>query len=260
MTNPISAMLTSLPLDLESAVRQAAALGFRHVDVVALDERPQSHLEALADAGVVVSCCPIGRGLAPGQTLDAPTLADRRAALETTERHIADAARLGATLAYLVPGMDASDAGLSHFGDACAHLAEFAGRRMVKLCVEHIPGRALSTAVATLAWLEQLAHPNLFLLMDVGHCLISGEDPAGVVRQAGARLGYVHFDDNDGAGDHHWPLLTGRLTEEDLQAVSGALVVAGYRGAVALELNPQNADPVSAMRDGKALLERQWPR
>jgi D-psicose/D-tagatose/L-ribulose 3-epimerase len=256
MTNPISAMLTSLPLEFELAVHQAAALGFRYVDVVAQVERPQTHLEALADAGVIVSCCPVGRGLAPGLALDAADVADRRTALSTMERHIADAARLGATHAYVVPGTDASNAGLARFADACAQLAEFAVQRMVKLCVEHVPGRALSSAAATLAWLEQLAHTNLFLLMDVGHCLISGEDAAGVVQQAGARFGYVHFDDNDGKGDVHWPLLAGRLKEEGLQAVCGALVVAGYRAAVALELNPQNADPVAALREGKALLER----
>src|SRR5690348_18242894 len=32
---PVAAMLTSLPLPFEAAVRRAAALGFRHVDVVA---------------------------------------------------------------------------------------------------------------------------------------------------------------------------------------------------------------------------------
>lgn len=256
MMNPISAMLTSLPLDFEPAVHQAAALGFRHVDVVAVDERPPSHLDALADAGVIVSCCPISRGLVATQTLDAPNLADRRAAVEAMERHIADAARLGATHAYVIPGMDATDAGLTRFADACTQLADVAARRMVRLCVEHIPGRALPTAAGTLAWLEHLAHPNLFLLLDVGHCLISGEDPAGVVRQAGARLGYVHFDDNDGVGDVHWPLLTGRLTEKVMQAVCSALTAAGYNAAAALELNAENADPVAALRDGKALLER----
>jgi sugar phosphate isomerase/epimerase len=256
MNYPISAMLSSLPLDFEPAVRQAAALGFRRADVVALDERPQAHLEALADVGLLVSCCPIGRGMLTNQTLDASSLADRRAALETMERHIADAARLGATHAYIIPGLDTSDAALARFADACVQLADFAARRMVKLCVEHVPGRALPSAAAALAWLDELAHPNLFLLVDIGHCLISGEDPAGVVRQAGARLGYVHFDDNDGAGDIHWPLLTGRLTEGALRQVIGALTVADYRGALALELNPQNADPIAALRDGKALLER----
>ena len=54
----VSAMLTSLPLDFSAALRQAAALGFTHVDIVALTDRPLEHLEALADSGLLVSCAP----------------------------------------------------------------------------------------------------------------------------------------------------------------------------------------------------------
>jgi sugar phosphate isomerase/epimerase len=257
MQSPISAMLTSLPLPFEAAVRQAAALGFQFVDVVALIDRPSAHVEALADAGVLVCCCPIGRDLPEAQhTLDATSLADRRAAVDTMKRQIADAARLGATHAYLIPGRDSSSDGLARFADSSAMLADFAAQRMVKLCVEHVPGRALATAAGTQQWLEQLDHSNLFLLMDVGHCSISCEDAAEMVTRAGARLGYVHFDDNDGVGDLHWPLLTGKLTEDSLRAILSAMSAAGYRGPLALELNPVNADPVAALRDGKDLLER----
>jgi sugar phosphate isomerase/epimerase len=251
---PLSVLLSSLPLDFVPAVRQAAALGFTHVDVVALAERPADHLEALADAGLLISCAAVGRGLPEGYTLDAESVATRREALNAMKRQVADAGRLGATCCYVVSGTDASAEGLARFAEACALLAEYAGQRMVRLCVEHIPGRALSTAAAALAWLEQTGHENLYLLLDVGHCLISGEDAAGVARRAGPRLGYVHLDDNDGVGDLHWPLLTGRLTGEQLQGVVRALSETGFRGGVALELNPGNADPVGALRDGMALL------
>lgn len=253
--NPVSAMLTSLPLGFEDAVAQAAALGFRHVDVVALTERPAAHLDALAEADVLVSCAAVGRGLPDGQALDASAVADRRAALHAMQLQIADAARLGATHAYLVPGLDGSPEGLARFAESCSLLADFAAGRMVRLCVEHVPGRALPSAAETLDWLERLDHPNLSLLLDVGHCLISGEDAATVVARAGNRLGYFHLDDNDGAGDLHWPLLTGRLTAEQLRDVLAALPAAGYRGALALELNSQNAAPTEALRQGKQLLE-----
>jgi sugar phosphate isomerase/epimerase len=249
-------MLTSLPLDFEAAVRQAADLGFRHVDVVALAERPAAHLEALAEAGVVVSCAAVGRGLPPGQALDAAAVEDRRAALEEVELQVADAARLGATGCYLVPGPDGSAPALRRFADACAHLGDFAARRMVRLCVEHVPGRGLPTAAAALDWLDGVGHDRLALLLDLGHCLITGEDAADVVRRAGPRLGYVHCDDNDGAGDLHWPLLSGRLTREGLRAALAALSEVGYRAPLALELSPANADPVGALRQGKELLEQ----
>jgi sugar phosphate isomerase/epimerase len=252
---PISALLTSLPLDFVPALRQTAALGFTHVDVVALAERPPEHLNALAESGLLVSCAALGRDLPKGQALDAADVELRRAAVETIKRHIADAARLGATVCYLVPGHDPSREALLRFADAGVLLADYAGSYRVKLCVEHIPGRALSTAREALVWLHGVGHVNLELLIDVGHCLISGQSPAGEIDQCGPCLGYVHFDDNDGVSDLHWPLLTGRLTEQQLRAVVVSLDLVNYRGALALELNPQNADPVSALSRGKALLE-----
>jgi D-psicose/D-tagatose/L-ribulose 3-epimerase len=143
-----------------------------------------------------------------------------------------------------------------YFAEGCALLAAYAAGCMVRLCVEHVPGRALPTAAVTLDWLERLGHPRLGLLLDVGHCLISNEDAAAVVRRAGDRLGYVHLDDNDGVGDLHWPLFTGHLTEQQLADTMRALQTIGYRGALALELNPANADPVAALRDGKRVMER----
>jgi sugar phosphate isomerase/epimerase len=252
----ISAMLTSLPLEFEPAVHQAVALGFSHVDVVAQVLRPQSHYEVLAETGLTVSCCSIGRELPDAQTLDALEITNRRAAVETMQRQLSDAALLGATHGYVVSGKDRSADGLARFAESCGALADFAAGRMVKLCVEHIPGRALPTAEATLDWLKQLAHPNLLLLLDVGHCLITSENAAELIHQAGNRLAYVHFDDNDGVGDLHWPLLTGKLTEMSLRATLEALSRAGYRGPLALELNPGNADPVSALRKGKELLQQ----
>jgi sugar phosphate isomerase/epimerase len=94
------------------------------------------------------------------------------------------------------------------------------------------------------------------LLLDVGHCLNSGEAAAAVVRRAGDRLGYVHLDDNDGAGDLHWPLLTGRLTSQQLADTMTALRTIGYRGALSLELNPMNPEPAEALRDGKRIVEQ----
>jgi sugar phosphate isomerase/epimerase len=140
--------------------------------------------------------------------------------------------------------------------EAVALLADHAAARMVRLCVEHLPGRALADAAATLAWLRRAGHANLLLLLDVGHCLITREDAAAVVRDAGPLLGYVHLDDNDGTGDRHWPLLRGKLTDEELRRLATALRAIGYRGGMALELNPNNADPERALSDGHAIVAR----
>lgn len=252
----LAAFATSLPGEFSAVLAQIAALGFTHVDLIAEIDRPPEQLEALADSGLLVSCLALGRHLPDGHTLDAADVGVRRATLALLQLQVADAARLGATTAYLIPGLDSSTTGRFCFAEGCVQLADYAAARMVRLCVEHVPGRALPTAATTLDWMEQFGHPSLGLLLDVGHCLISGEDAAAVVRRAGERLGYVHLDDNDGAGDLHWPLLTGRLTEAQLADTMTALRTIGYRGALALELNPMNVDPVEALRDGKQIVER----
>lgn len=255
----LSVLLTSLPGDFGGAVRQAAQLGFGHVDVVAVSERAPRDLEVLAETGLLVSCAALGRGLPEGHALDAPGVATRRAVLEVLKRQVGDAARLGATRAYLVPGTDPTPEGLARFGEVCCLLADFAGRGMVSVCIEPMPGRALATAAGTLAWLKALGHPQLRLLLDVGHCLISGEDPAQAARQAGPLLGYVHLDDNDGVRDLHWPLLTGRLTEAVLGEFLTVLGQMGYTGALALELHPGNPNPIEALRQSKEWVDRGMP-
>src|SRR5262245_14032490 len=115
----LSALITTLPLSFEEALQLVARLGFTHVDVGAMVERPASHLEALAASGLIVSCAAVGRDLPPGHSLDAPDLEHRRAALRAMERQVADAARLGAKHAYLVAGTEASAAGLTRFKEGC---------------------------------------------------------------------------------------------------------------------------------------------
>ena len=254
-TPPIAAFATSLPGDFAAVLEQIVALGFTHVDVVAEIDRPAEHLEALADSGLIVSCMALGRNLPADRTLDAKDAGLRRAVREMVQRQLADAARLGATTAYLVPGTSADETALTCFAVSCAELANYAAARMIRLCVEHAPGRVLPTAERTLDWLEEIGHANLGLLLDVGHCLISGEDAAAVVRRAGERLGYVHLDDNDGIGDLHWPLFSGRLTRRQLADAIAALRDIGYRGALSLELNPANSAPIRALLDGKSILE-----
>src|SRR5205823_7261973 len=114
---------------------------------------PAAHLDALAETGVLVQCAALGRDLPQGCALDASDAAARRVAVDVVKRQLADAARLGATTAYLVPGFDNRATALACFAEVCAILAEYAGGRMVRLCVEHIPGRALPGAATTLGWL-----------------------------------------------------------------------------------------------------------
>jgi sugar phosphate isomerase/epimerase len=255
---PVAAFATSLPGDFAAVVSQIADLGFRHVDLVAELDRPPEQREALANSGLLVSCMALGRNLPPGHALDASDVSVRRATFALLQRQVIDAAQLGATTAYIVPGLDSCETSLTCFGEGCALLTDYAAARGIRLCVEHAPGRALPTAAATLQWLEQVGHPQLGLLLDVGHCLLSNEDAASVVHRAGAQLAYVHLDDNDGIGDLHWPLFTGRLTTAQLTPTLRALCDIRYAGALCLEYSPAIAEPVVALREGRAILEQMF--
>jgi sugar phosphate isomerase/epimerase len=110
------------------AVARAAALGFTHVEVEALVERPEEHRLALADAGVFVACADLGTEGFQGD------IARRRAALERLQRLIGDAARLGAPLACLSPPGEELMV-VPCFLEGCQLLAHFAARRMARLAV-----------------------------------------------------------------------------------------------------------------------------
>ena len=101
--------------------------------------------------------------------------------------------------------------------------------------------------------MRAISHPNLYLLFDIGHAQISKEDPAAAIQAAGAQLGYVHLDDNDGVGDLHLGLTDGVLTEGVLQAALAALVNIGYDGEVSLELNPELEDPLTAIKKSREI-------
>jgi sugar phosphate isomerase/epimerase len=252
----LSVVITSLPTALPESLRQLTTLGFRHVDLIGKVNRPDAERDALAESGLMVDCVALGRDLPTGCSLDAKDSATRRQAVEEVEKQISEAAQLGARVAYVVPGKD--PASLPAFAEACRVLATSARRRMIQLCVEHFPTSALPTASGTLDWFTSNGLDDMHLLLDLGHCLISREEPSHVVAQAGNRLGYVHLDDNDGVGDLHWPLLTGVLTTAMLQGFLQQLRETKYRGGIALELNAKLHDPPKNLLASKDVVARIW--
>jgi sugar phosphate isomerase/epimerase len=249
----LSVLITSLPTPFDVSLREIAHHGFRHVDLIGVAQRSDADREALADSGLIVDCVALGRGLPEGCTLDATDVSLRRRAVEEVKQQIAEAAQLGARVAYVVPGKE--PASLPAFSDACRVLAGCAQGRMMQLCVEHFPGSALPTATGTLAWLDETGLDELTLLLDLGHCLISREDPCDIVTRARNRLGYVQLDDNDGVNDVHWPLLSGVLTEEMLRDFLRRLRDTKYRGGIALELSAKLDDPLRNLMEGKRIVE-----
>jgi len=243
----VSACAWALPQPARAALQRIRAAGFDWVDV-----RPDcwAGLRAAGDVtahGLRVACVGLGPMImAPGLSLDLLTGPGFARLLPYLAGALERGSRLGAERAYITtPAARPDDMG--PYRRAMARLADIAAGLGLVLCVEPSPGRALGTAAEALRFVDAVGHDNLYTLLDLGHCLLTGEDPARAVRQAGGRLGYVHIDDNDGRADHHWPLFQGVLTPAVLEATLDALVSAGYGGPVAIELGRGLAKPLDSL-------------
>lgn len=250
----LAALSSSLPLPLSEAVDVVADLGFEWIDVPpVVGDADRARLRSRR---LRVSCVGLEMNRPPNSDLASRDAAERRKALEYFATSLRSAADLGAGLAYLTPPADRGGDTLGYWKEALICLADQAAEQETRLCIEHFPGRALPTVKETLEFLEQLNHPGLGILIDVGHCLISCEDPGQAVSEAGRWLGYLHFDDNDGVGDLHWPLLRGRLSESQLTEVIATQRAVGYDEPLCLELKDSLPDPVENLRLSREIMLR----
>lgn len=250
MTMFPSACIWNFGIPVEEALRQVKETAFHYIDIETDSLDAPKAQQAFKESGLKVSCVALDRRLPRGVSLDggpAGSVAHLRRGLEK-------ARELGARFAYVAPC--AQRRHLPAFGQVLKEAAEIAAQAEIRLCVEHAPGRALAGARETLAFIRQLGHPNLFLLLDVGHALLAREKPWEIASEAGAQLGYVHLNDNDGKKDRHWPLLDGRLTQEDLRRIIEALEKVGYQGTLGLELQRDFAGLISGLSRNRNLLLR----
>ena len=74
--------------------------------------------------------------------------------------------------------------------------------------------------------------PVFTACLDIGHCLLTGHDPANAIRVLGDRLECLHVHDVDGINDNHTCPMTMKV---DFPAVMEALWEVGYKGEFTLE-------------------------
>ena len=241
--DPITEVLTR--------VKQTA---FHYIDVEPDTLSSPEALQKLRELGLKVSCVALDHGLPEGASLEGDSPDRLRRAVDHLKQALETSRELGAGVAYVGPCSNVRN--LKAYCSSVVELADDASRKGIKLCVEHVPGRALPTVKETLDFLEKAGHPNLYLLLDIGHTLISREEPEEAVRMAGLRLGYVQMNDNDGKKDRHWALLDGRLTEGDLARIIETLEQVGYAGTLGLELENRRPSLISALARNRNLLMR----
>ena len=230
----------------DESLRRLRGLGFDMVDL-RTDCWDGIGLDDLRNAGLTVPCVGITPAPLPtGLTLDSLATADAESALPCLVGSLERVASLGVSTAYMVtPPSRVGDTetyvrSMSRLGDEAARLG-------VKLCVEPSPGYALGNYTETMRLLDAANSDGLHALLDLGHLLLTGEDPADTVRMLGDRLGYVHVDDNDGQSDVHYGLLEGVLSERTLFSFLDALDASTYDGPLAIEIKSDLPSPLTSL-------------
>ncbi len=238
-----------------SRLKSAARLGFRFVDIRPGLLESIDRFQLNDTFGLQVSCIGLAAGLPCKRTLGSKNLLDRQKLLGLAREGLDHLVSYNGKDAYIVPLYDSDPETMAHYMDSLVRLADMGREREIRIHVEHYPGRALPSAASVLDLIDHIRHPNLYLLVDFGHLLISGEDPAMIIKRAGERLGYVHVNDNDGKTDSHLGLLEGSMTRASLENGLTALDQAGYQGNIAIELGPGLPDTDGSLQHSKQVIE-----
>ena len=133
-------------------------------------------------------------------------------------------------------------------------LIPVARRHGVEIAIENMWGRhrddedriiknVCSDAEELIRYVDGIDDPIVTACLDVGHAVLVGESPDGMVRALGHRLSSIHLHDNDFYRDEHTLPFTRKL---NFIALAEALSDISYRGDITLESNSF----MDAMPDG----------
>ena len=246
---PLAACIWALTCPEDAALDQIAEAGFTHIDIRPSYLQIPDLQQRAKDLNLTVSCMAASADMPEGASLVAN---NPQPACDHIIRALEHGASLGATSAYLVPGGNDP----VRYAASLPALANRAQALGLKLCIEHFPGTILPTVPDTLQFIEQIDHPNLYLLFDIGHAQMASENPADVLTMAGDKLGYVHLDDNDGENDLHLALCDGVLTQAVLQSTFQTLHEIHYTGNMSVELKDTLPDPLDALKRSREIVQQ----
>ena len=246
--------LSTPPIQSLDRIRLA---GFDTVDLWPNSFEAVGDPENISGRGLKPGCFGLLAGALPGGlSLDDITGDRAQLVLDKMYVSIDRVGRLGAKRAYMVtPSAYPSDD--TQFLNSIRSLADRAASAGVKLAIEPHPGRSIPSDAACLEFVKKTAHENVHVLVDFGHCLITGENPSKSIRNAGDRLGYVHIDDNHGVYDDHVALFDGVLKAPVIEDFLDTLVSLPYDGGLGIEFKLTTPSPMSALVQARDFI-REW--
>ena len=259
------------------ALESVAAAGFRETELLAEGEEwesPGGHdVEKLRRALERL-------GLFP-HTIHTPFLSVDLASPEERVRRdgiavVADAMRLlselGGRTAVVHPSgrpkagqptysLDNIGAATEYAHRSVSELVKVAQETGVRIALENLPRtrlpcRPLESTQELRAFIADFPPENVGICLDVGHCLISGYDPADQARIASERLYALHLQDGDGQDDRHWVPGRGMI---DWPSLGTALSDIGFDGAWTIEVITKHTDdPADKIAAECSALREQW--
>ena len=255
----ISACAWALSTSPKESLDRISLAGFDTVDLWPNSFDEIGSADEITSRGLKPGCFGLLAGGIPlpvGLSLDDITGANAQPMLDFMCANIDHAAALGAKRAYMVTPSEYPDDD-SYFLDSIRALGDHAASAGVKLSIEPHPGRSIPSDAACLAFVKKSEHENVHVLVDFGHCLITGESPSESIRNAGDRLGYVHIDDNHGKLDDHVALFDGVLKAPVINDFLETLVSLPYNGGLGIEFKLTTPSPMSAMVQARDFI-RGW--
>ena len=246
-----SASLWAYTTPILDALNQIKQTAFHYIDVTPATLAEEQVRSAQKDLGLMVSCVALDHSLSGNGSWDSSSSGKT---LDFLKRGLDAARSLEANVAAVRSCRQKKQR--SGFEDAILTLSEEAAQREIKLCLEHVPGAAFSRASDVIDFIARSGSANLYLLLDVGHTILTKENAWEAIETARDRLGYIQFNDNDGRKDRHWALLDGRLTSGALEKTLSALKTVDYQGALGLDLSSKLPSLISSFSRNRNLLLR----
>jgi sugar phosphate isomerase/epimerase len=229
---------------LPDAVRRAAGLGFRSLEIMAtqpqLDARTfgakerDELLEVVRETGVeIVSVNPTFIDI----NLASRNEVFRRESVREIEACIDVAAAIGAQIVVVGPGrrhpliLESPQLSDSLAHPAIRECVAYAASKGIIVGIENITSLYMIRSDEIARFVDDVGSPYCKVVFDTANARYA-EDPAQAVRVLGDRICHVHLSDSDGTVPAHWPVGRGDI---DFGAVADALREIGFAGWSFLE-------------------------
>jgi len=181
---------------------------------------------------------------------------ERRAQVDSAKRGIEFAASLGARIVNLKGG-GRSQEDMEALIEGVSELAGFidgmdVDGEPVLLCLGNHHGNRLQDRSDLETVLQSIDHPQVRVLVDIGHFHSSGVDSSGIIERFSKRIGLVHTKDQ--IGKQSVPFGSGEIDNARLMA---QLTELGYGGFLVVEIEVEDVENIERyLREGREYLQK----